>query len=455
MKPHSLLLLLLTTILPLPLTHAQQTLYLADFPGYSALASCAFTAVSYASSSLNSDCDEAAKPTAFASCACLKNQNSAYISQVIVSKVKVWCGSLKTDDISSATAVWTSYCAPALPASAAATTTTQAPAVITTLPALTQITAAATLAGCAATGLSYAINSITSAVPPLAGPEQQASCACLKNQNSLFLSQAIISKVGAYCSSTATEDITSALAVFGAYCSLGAAKAVTTFFDPVITSIGPMSAIQYLTSLAPCASSAFSNAVNSLTYSECSGVFQPAAFATCACANATVSEEFSVRLVTGVNYRCSSTATEDITSALAVFSSFCVLAGGASGPATAATTGLGGVTCKFQMPNFGSAFVDLLIRWSCQDVGTSATTTYGVTRTPTPTNTDAGAAGGGSAGGGFSQSDKIALGCGIGIGLPATLASIIGVWMKCARRRSDGVHPAPHYGVPYNYGPSY
>ena len=348
MKYH-LLTLKILSLLPFPFSHAQQTLFLVDTPNYSSLASCAHTAVLYASSSLNSECNNDVKPTAFASCACLKNQNSASISQLIVSNVKYYCGSLSTDDISSATAVWASYCAPVLPATTDATSTTQAAVSLTTLPALTQITAAATLAACAATGLSAAVESITSAVPYLAGPEEQASCACLKNQNSLFLSQVIVSKVGAYCASTATDDMTSALGVFSGYCSLGVAKAINTRFEPVISSIGPMSAIQFLTSLAPCAASAFSTAVNSLTYSDCDAGLQPTPFASCACANATVSNAFSVRLVTGVNYRCSSTATEDITSALAVFSSFCALAGGATGPATAATTGLGGVTCKSMM----------------------------------------------------------------------------------------------------------
>ena len=86
--------------------------------------------------------------------------------------------------------------------------------------------------------------------------------------------------------------------------------------------------------------------------------------------------------------------------------------------------------------------------WFSPDVGTSATTTFGVTGRPTST-TSAGAADS-SGTGGFSQSDKIALGCGIGVGVPATLAAIAGLWLNRSRRRSSHATPPP-----YHYGPSY
>jgi len=72
-----------------------------------------------------------------------------------------------------------------------------------------------------------------------------------------------------------------------------------------------------------------------------------------------------VKLVTNVGYYCSSTATEDVTSALAVFSSFCALAGGASGPATAATAGPGAVTCKLPFCQSTLVFLlfTMLISW--------------------------------------------------------------------------------------------
>lgn len=36
---------------------------------------------------------------------------------------------------------------------------------------------------------------------------------------------------------------------------------------------------------------------------------------------------------------------------------------------------------------------------------------------------------------GYTEDQKIALGCGIGIGLPATIASLILLWMKCFKKR--------------------
>lgn len=50
-------------------------------------------------------------------------------------------------------------------------------------------------------------------------PLALASCACAKDANSASVSTAIISDVRESCSTTASEDVTSALAVFGLYCS--------------------------------------------------------------------------------------------------------------------------------------------------------------------------------------------------------------------------------------------
>lgn len=108
-------------LLSFPLSHSQQTLYLTDVSGYSSLAQYTFTAISNAFESLTGNCNAGLQPTAYASCACLKNQNSASILQRIVIEAKRTCGSLKTDDITSATQVWSTYCAPAIPASTAAT----------------------------------------------------------------------------------------------------------------------------------------------------------------------------------------------------------------------------------------------------------------------------------------------------------------------------------------------
>ena len=328
---------------------AQQSVFITDFAPITLLAPCASSGYGYAVSSLANDCNNInVAPTAYASCACLKDENSVAVSEAIVSEVEYFCHSTATDDVSSALAVFSSYCAPVTPpatsTTAIAPTTTQPAA--TPVAYLTNIAAAATgLAPCASSGLSYAVDSITSDCPLVAGPTAQASCACLKDQNSDIISEYIVSEVEYECSSTATEDVSSALGVFAEYCRTGVVNAVTSAFQPIITSIGPMNAIPQLTSLAPCASTAFVDAVDEIT-SVCNAGAVPTAFANCACANETNSLALSDSIVLNVDYYCSSTATADITSALAIFSSFCVLAGGASGPATAAVTGTGAVTCE-------------------------------------------------------------------------------------------------------------
>lgn len=379
-------------------SRSQQTLYVTNLPAIAKLVPCASSGFIYAVHSLTDDCNISDAPVTYASCACLKNQNSVSASRQIAYWVKLECSSTATDDVSSALAVFSDYCAAVTPpaASAAPTpassaapppassaapppatsavpppaTSTAPPTTITTshlsatsVAYLTNIPAAATLVPCASTGFVYAVNSITSDCPPLAGPTAQASCACLKDQNSVAVSQYIVSRVALECSSTATEDINSAVSVFSDYCRNGAIGAAASSFQPVITSIGPMSAIQYLASLAPCASTAFTIAVNRVT-SVCDAGAVPTAFANCACANATNSASLSDHIVERVEYYCSSTATADITSALAIFSSFCVLAGGASGPVTAATTGSGGVTCEFRSIYFHLTRTDPLSKLS-------------------------------------------------------------------------------------------
>ena len=344
----SLLLHFACLIVSISGARAQQTLFLTDFAKSASLVSCASEGFFWAVGSLTDDCNFSQGPVTYASCACLKDQNSIAVSTEIEFEVNLQCDSTATDDVSSALAVFSSYCAPV---KALATTTTTQALPSSSLGYLTNIAAAATgLAPCAVTGLSEAVQYVTSDCPVNAGPTMQASCACLKDQNSIALSQEILRTVGLECSSTATDDINSALAVFSDYCSLGgsAASAAATPFQPSIKSLGPMSDISDLTSLAPCASAAFTQAVADLDENDdCNGAADPSAFASCACANATNSAFLSVNLVQNVEQNCESTATNDITSALAVFSSYCVLAGGATGPATAAVTGQGAVTCMF------------------------------------------------------------------------------------------------------------
>ncbi len=322
------------------LAQGQQTFFLTEYPQVAALDSCASKGFINAANGLTNDCNTLLGPTAFASCACQKDQNSDSVSEQIVSWVTYFCSSTATQDVTSAVGAFSSYCAavPPKPTPAAIL-----PPTLATLPSLTALSTAVTLPPCAASAMRAAVAGVTYDVPPLANVADQASCACVKNKNSAAISSSVVSWVQYFCSSTATEDISSALAAFSTYCVLGKAVLPNTTFAPTITSVGPMSAINYITSLASCASDAFIIAVNQMTHT-CDPASGVTAFASCVCANATNSNSISVSIVSNVEIKCgTSTVTEDVTSALAVMSSYCAQVGGRTGPATAAATRTGAV----------------------------------------------------------------------------------------------------------------
>lgn len=83
--------------------------YVTDLPVYSALAPCAQWAVSYEVQQLTqSEC--VAGVTALESCACTQDQNSAAVSSSIGSQVLFTCGKTASDDVSSASVVFSAYC---------------------------------------------------------------------------------------------------------------------------------------------------------------------------------------------------------------------------------------------------------------------------------------------------------------------------------------------------------
>jgi hypothetical protein len=165
--------------------HAQQSFYLTQFPAIATLAPCASRGFINAANPLASECNTLQAPTAFASCACLKDQNSLSLSKQIVSQVTYNCGQTATQDVTSAVGVFSAYCASiqAKPKTAMIQRLT-----LTSLPSLTNLLTALTLAPCAATGLSVAIGWMTTDVPILANPTQQAGGACVKNNNSAAIS---------------------------------------------------------------------------------------------------------------------------------------------------------------------------------------------------------------------------------------------------------------------------
>jgi hypothetical protein len=156
-----------------------------------------------------SACPEATD--ALQSCVCRKDNNFASISSAVSSSVKYYCGSTASEDQASAMTVLTAYCSqnniPAFP-----TPATPVSQYITDIPEISY------LAPCAMEQVSYYVMSLSrSACPPEA--TALATCACMKNQNSLSVSQSINLSVKSACSSH-TADISSAQAFFAAYCNL-------------------------------------------------------------------------------------------------------------------------------------------------------------------------------------------------------------------------------------------
>ncbi|KFX96463.1 hypothetical protein V490_03347 [Pseudogymnoascus sp. VKM F-3557] len=195
--------------------------YITDLPAYSYLAPCAQSAISYAVQGMtNSKCPEG--PSALNSCVCSKNQNSFAASSTLVSSVQYSCGSTHTADISSAQAVLAGYCklgAGITSFPVPSTAVGQMTYYITDMPIYSS------LAPCAKSAVEDGINTLTySLCPADAGP--LASCACIKDQNSLQVSKILTDSVKYSCSETASEDIASAISVYNAYCS--AAKGLST-----------------------------------------------------------------------------------------------------------------------------------------------------------------------------------------------------------------------------------
>jgi hypothetical protein len=321
---------------------ASEVVYVIDLPAYASLAPCAASAISYNFDALTeSNCPEAV--TALESCACTKDQNSAAVLRSIDSSVSYMCGGTATDDISSASVVFASYCnqdAAAQTTTASQTTAasgTASGAAASVSQYITELSAYSDLAPCAASGLSYVLDAQTEEnCPP--GASALASCACSKNQNSLDISRSIRSSVFYECGSTHTEDATSAQAIFAGYCGLGAGSSVfpTVSFLPGAVTYYVTDLPQY-TSLAPCAASAVSYVFDDATENYCPA--DSKALASCACVKDQNSIGISSAIAKSVDYYCGSTASEDVTSAVGVFGYYCSAGNGLVTPTGVTASG--------------------------------------------------------------------------------------------------------------------
>ncbi len=105
----------LLLLLQLCVLAAADTIYVTDLPQYSSLAPCAQYAISDQVQGLT---ESACPPgvTALASCACSKDNNAASIASAIVTGVLGYCSSTATEDVASASAVFSVQVAPRFPA---------------------------------------------------------------------------------------------------------------------------------------------------------------------------------------------------------------------------------------------------------------------------------------------------------------------------------------------------
>ncbi|KAK4200813.1 hypothetical protein QBC40DRAFT_279197 [Triangularia verruculosa] len=303
---------LLTLLLSqtITLVVSQSIVYVTDLTIFNSLAPCASWAVSYNIQSLTRNaCPQAV--TELQSCVCSKNNNFASIGSAISSSVRYTCGSTATEDQASAATVLSAYCNQATPVSFPSPTAVSV--------AITDIPEVDILAPCAKSGLSYAVREQRSKCPE--DNAGYASCACFKNQNSLVVSQEINTSVRRYCSSNGA-DVSSAQAMFAGYCGLN--NGTSNFpkpTDPPGTMTYYITDLPQYQTLAPCAGSGLSYALQGQTRSLCPA--GPKALASCACLKEGMTLEISREITSSVKLYCKSTATDDVSSALAVYNYYC------------------------------------------------------------------------------------------------------------------------------------
>ncbi|KAK2041730.1 hypothetical protein LZ31DRAFT_633155 [Colletotrichum somersetense] len=290
---------------------AANIVYVTDLSIYTLLAPCAQTALSYnVFTQTYSACGEA--PTDLQSCICTKNNNLAAVSTSISKSISYSCGATASEDQTSAAAVLSQYCNPETTVAFPTPTTN----IVTNY--ATDIAEFNNMAPCAQSGVAYALSSMTSLCPEPAS--LMAPCICTRNDNSARVSRSVASLVRYSCSNAA--DVTSGLAFYDAYCAMN--KGTTAFPQP---SPPPgdmtyyMTALTQYSALAPCAQSGISNAMYSLTSYQCPE--GPQALASCICLKDGVTNLVTSTMTSDVKYYCSSTASEDVSSVLAVLDFYC------------------------------------------------------------------------------------------------------------------------------------
>ncbi|KAI1177117.1 hypothetical protein F4777DRAFT_227624 [Nemania sp. FL0916] len=207
-------------ITPFPSPSHTVSQYVVDLPAYHQLAPCAQTGLGGIVLGMTWDKCQA-DASLLATCACEKNQNSAWASSQIESSVKENCEG-HTEDVASAQAVFSGYCGLVEGTTSFPTTSDPPGNVNYYITALKEYQA---LASCAQMAVSAHVLELTQDLCPT-GAKALASCACLRSDMTGPISSSITSDVRYYCSPNPPDDISSALDVWDLYCS--AAKGLTT-----------------------------------------------------------------------------------------------------------------------------------------------------------------------------------------------------------------------------------
>lgn len=230
--------------------------YITDLPEMAYMPPCAQSAVSEAVMGAGAyNCPEAAE--LFAPCVCSKSEVVSAISDTLRQSVKYSCSN--NQDVTTAQSFYNEYCAMNKGTTSFATPEGPPGDMTYYITALPQFKS---LRNCAQSAVSVAILSQTSWLCG-SGPQELASCACLKSGMSNYISSVLTESVKYACSNTATADMTSAVAAWDYYCSAAEKKVVATVRESVAPTYQTASIGAGSTAVSRTASSSASETLDS------------------------------------------------------------------------------------------------------------------------------------------------------------------------------------------------
>ncbi|KAM5341606.1 hypothetical protein ACJ41O_014637 [Fusarium nematophilum] len=203
--------------------------YITDLPELGYLPPCAQSALSYAViGAAYSRCPEPAELNA--PCVCSKEAVVSDISETIRSSVKYSCSN--NEDVTSAYNFYDQFCAMNEGTTSFATPGKPPGDMTYYITALSQYQS---LDDCAQSGIADAVLEQSSWLCG-DGPQELASCVCIKSGMSKAISSSLTSMVKYYCDNTAIANVTSAIEVFEYFCSAAESKVVATVGESIVQS---------------------------------------------------------------------------------------------------------------------------------------------------------------------------------------------------------------------------